>query len=790
MDVKSHSTLELHLVLKALASYASFSASRQLAEELEPRTDLRWVQRALQATSEARRLLDMHSDVTIGGARDVRPQAGRARRGGVLEPDELLDIQATLISAGTLGRTLLDRELDLPRLQELAGGLDVPTKLIDSIGSVVDNNGEVRDQASPQLARIRSDLLTAQDRLTTRLQGMLSDAKLAPMLQDAIITQRDGRYVLPLKAEFKGKIKAVVHDQSSSGATIFVEPLEIVEANNRVRELELAERDEIQRILSSLSAEVGEHAGAIIETVEVLADLDLAFAKARYAEHLDASEPIVHEPASRPDGGHRRSRLHLKKARHPLLDPRLVVPIDLVLGEGVFALVITGPNTGGKTVALKTTGLLSLMTQCGLHIPVESGSELTVFEAVYADIGDEQSIEQSLSTFSAHVSNIIRILESCGPTSLVLLDELGAGTDPQEGAALARAIMDELVDREGTTLVATHYPELKIYAHQTQGVRNASVEFDLDTLEPTYHLTVGLPGRSNALAIARRLGLSEAIIDRASQGISHTELQTDELLDEIRRERSLAQAVRQRIEEDESKSQDERRELNQRLRDIESERRQVLKKAQDHAQQDLKALKGEIERLKSKLRAAGETLESAQAIQDSVERLKERAAGMVPAEEPSVTGLDRPVQEGDRVHIRSLNSQGTVRQLSEDEAEIQIGRMRMRAELDDLIPLPPADQRPAGPGAAVGQPAVGTPTLELDLRGRSAEEALIELDRRLDSAFMAEMPALRVIHGKGGGVLRNAVRAALQDSPYVESFRSGEPSEGGSGVTVIRLKSS
>lgn len=790
MDPKSHATLELPLVLSALAGYTSFSASRELAEQLEPQADLATVQKALQTTSEARLLFDTRSDVTIGGARDVRPQAIRASRGGVLEPKDLLDVQATLISARNLARQLLGRDLELPYLQALADGLEVPAHLIDLIGSVVDNHGEVRDQASPKLARIRSELLTAQDRLTSRLQRMLGDSRIAPMLQDAIITQRDGRYVLPLKAEFKGKLKAVVHDQSSSGATIFVEPLEVVEANNQVRELELAEREEIRRILTELSAEVGDQAGPIIETVKTLAQLDLAFAKARYAEHIEASEPILHEFQTSGERPSAQPRLNLKKARHPLLAPNLVVPIDLVLGEGVFGLVITGPNTGGKTVALKTAGLLALMAQCGMHIPAESGSEMSVFEAVYADIGDEQSIEQSLSTFSAHVTNIIRILESCGPGSLVLLDELGAGTDPQEGAALARAILDELVSRGCTTLVATHYPELKVYAHQTGGIRNASVEFDLDTLEPTYHLTVGLPGRSNALAIARRLGLSDAIIGRASEGIDITELQADELLDEIRRERAQAQAARERIEEEERKTREERQELNYRLRDIQDERRKVLMEAQQVAEEELRALRHETEELKSRLRAAGDSLRDTRSVEEALSELEQQTAEMVPAEEPSVTGLERPVQEGDRVHILSLDSQGIVQQITKGEAEIQMGRMRMRADLDDLIPLAGPDEIPKSTGRTIVQPEVDTPSMELDLRGRSAEEALIELDRRLDSAFMAELPIVRVIHGKGGGVLREAVRRALQGNAYVASFRPGEPREGGSGVTVVHLKNS
>lgn len=790
MDLRSHATLELPLVLQELAGFTSFSASKELALGLEPRSKLARVEDSLRTTSEARGLLDARKDVTIGGARDVRRQAERARQAGLLEPDELLDIQATLRSARRLKRLLTDEQTDLLCLKEAAEGLLVLPDLIAQIASTVDDNGKVRDQASPELARIRGDLLIAQDRLTTRLQRMLSDSNIAPMLQDAIITQRDGRYVLPLKAEFKGKIKAVVHDRSSSGATIFVEPLEIVEANNHVRELELAERDEVRRILRELSARVGDSSGEIIATVNVLAALDLAFAKARFAEHLDASKPIVRDHAGDSGSGRPLPGLRLKQARHPLLEPGEVVPIDLVLENGTLALVITGPNTGGKTVALKTAGLLTLMAQCGMHIPAESGSELALFEAVYADIGDEQSIEQSLSTFSAHVTNIIRILQDCGPGSLVLLDELGAGTDPSEGAALARAILEKLVSRRCTTLVATHYPELKIYAHHTPGVQNASVEFDLETLAPTYHLEVGLPGRSNALAIARRLGLSEDIIARASSGISHTELEADELLEGIRTERKLAQGERDRAEQLKETIAEERRLLNLRLRDIEDERRELLEQAQKAAKEELEAFRREVEEHRSILESGSAPQDSAEDLLHSINALEERIERMAPADNPQVLGLDRPVRVGDRVHVLGLDSEGIVREIVGNTAELQLGNLRMRADLGGLIPLEASGEEFSKPQRSQAPRQFEVPGTELDLRGRSAEEAIIELDRHLDAAYMAELPTLRVIHGKGRGVLREAVRAALQGNPYIESFRPGEAGEGGSGVTIIRLRRS
>ncbi len=469
MDAKSLSTLELPKVLERLASYAAFSASKDLARALEPTADLAEARRRQAETTEAARLLSLHTGLSIGGAHDVRPQAIQASRGAVLEPQELLDLKATLISARTLTRFFEKGAAGAPTLGAIAGGLQPTPGVIEAISQTLDERGEVLDSASPALQSIRVDLRLAHERLNTKLQRLITDPKLIPMLQEPIITQRDGRYVIPLRAEFKGRLRAIVHDQSASGATLFIEPLTVVDLNNQVRELMLAERDEVRRVLAAVSTLVGQHVTAIVETVDALARLDLAFAKARYALILRASEPLLRERRStRP--GHPGSILRLRHARHPLLDPARVVPIDLELDPDTFILVITGPNTGGKTVSLKTAGLLALMAQCGLHLPAESGSELTTFDAVYADIGDEQSIEQSLSTFSSHITTIIRVLERADESSLVVLDELGAGTDPQEGSALARAILGELIERRITTLVATHYSELKAYAHTTPGV--------------------------------------------------------------------------------------------------------------------------------------------------------------------------------------------------------------------------------------------------------------------------------------------------------------------------------
>ena len=421
------------------------------------------------------------------------------------------------------------------------------------------------NSASERLAAIRREVRVVRERLLGKLQRLISDPKVIPVLQEPIITQRDGRFVIPLRAEFKGRIKSLIHDQSASGATLFVEPVGVVELNNQVRELELAERDEVRRILAELSHHVGEQLEFIVMTVEALAQLDLALAKARYAIELRASEPVLRPWETVNEGDHPGSTLRLLRARHPLLDPQTVVPVDLMLDASTYVVVITGPNTGGKTVTLKTAGLLTVMAQCGLHLPANSGSELTLFDAVYADIGDEQSIEQSLSTFSGHIAAIIHILARADARSLVLLDELGAGTDPQEGSALARAILLRLLKRKATTLVATHYPELKSFAQTTPGVRNASVEFDLETLRPTFHLTIGLPGRSNALAIAERLGLDGSLLEEARAMVDPQERRADLLLDELHRERDAARHERRQAEEAATEAGTLRGELARRL---------------------------------------------------------------------------------------------------------------------------------------------------------------------------------------------------------------------------------
>jgi DNA mismatch repair protein MutS2 len=794
MDNKTLHVLEYEKVLERLVVHCDFSASIELARHLQPTTSFELASRWLADTSEASKLLSSQ-DITIGGAHDIRPQVINAARGGRLEAKELLDIQNTLVAVRNLRRSLEKQSADLPHLAELALSLPIPAGLVEAISRTIGDNGEVLDSASPRLGVIRREIRIAHDRLMSRLQKYLTDAKTSSMLQDTLITQRDGRYVIPLRAEFKGQVQSIVHDQSSSGATLFVEPLPVVEMNNKYREMQLAERDEIQRVLSEISWKVAEHADEIVPGIDALAELDLAFAKARYAFELNAAEPILNQLNPDPEKPAGSPLIRLLQARHPLLDPHTVVPIQVDLDPHTFAVIITGPNTGGKTVSLKTVGLLVLMAQSGLHIPAGSGSELAVFRSVWADIGDEQSIEQSLSTFSGHITNIVRILKQVDNQSLVIMDELGAGTDPQEGAALARAILSYLLERTVTTFVATHYPELKTYAHTTPGVVNASLEFDLRTLRPTYHLTIGLPGRSNALAIAERLGLPADIVASARAEISPSELRADDLLDSIHRERNLARKERQKAEKARADIHRLRRELTERLEKIEEERQAAIDKARAEGELEVALLQEQLKSLRLGLKKARQPLDVLEEIQEQVEVLEEKIQKPVKIRTKRKLVPKGQLKLGEKVLLTSLKKEAVITSIGEEEVEVQIGTLRMRARLDEIQRKGQDD--PAGePETSVHPPISGparsvgltpSPGMELDLRGQRSEEALALLEDYLDRAFMAGMPFVRIIHGKGTGKLRSEVRRVLQGHPQIASFDEGQEKEGGSGVTVVKM---
>ncbi len=804
MDEKTLQTLEYPKILERLAAHCSFDVSREKARALRPTPDLDEARRRQAITSEACALLATQPDISIGGARDLRATIEAAARHVVLEPSQFLDVKYTLVAARHL-RRVFERQADhFPHLSEITLRLPPPLGLVDAISRTLSERGEVLDSASEQLAAVRRDLRIQHDRLLSRMQSMLSNPKIAPYLQDNLVTQRDGRYVIPLRAEFKGKIPAVVHDSSASGATLFVEPLSVVEHNNKYRQLQLEEREEIRRVLASLSQQVGAHAAVLTEMIAALADLDLAFACAKYAQELEAAEPTLlpfgkprplSEGSNRADLGgilHPGATIQLRGARHPLLNPDTVVPVDVELDPQTLAMVITGPNTGGKTVTLKTVGLLALMAQSGLHIPADSQSKISVFRAVYADIGDEQSIEQSLSTFSGHINNIIHILKRADRHSLVILDELGAGTDPQEGAALARAILTHLLRRGITTLVTTHHPELKVFAHATPGVVNASVEFDLETLQPTYHLTIGLPGRSNALAIAERLGLPEEIVAAARAEINPMDLQAEDLLDEIYRQRDLAHEARSAAEEARKDAERLRAELASRLDELEDERRRVLEEARQEAEARVRAVQDEIRALRKELRRLRQPLKTISSLESRVEELAEQVETPVERRVPDLVISKGPIRLGSKVHLRTLGKEGVVTALGEEEAEVRVGVLRVRTKLTELeLKGSPATEEAKPSPASRPSPLPGrhkSPGVELDLRGQRAEDALDTLDHYLEKAYLAHLPWVRIIHGKGTGRLREVIRQALGRHPHVKSFEGGKRGEGGEGVTVAHLQ--
>ncbi len=796
MNEKALETLEYNKIVARLAEYADFSASAELARRLRPTPDLEGAQTRQTATREARHILSLDADVSFHNAKDIRPQIGRARRDAVLEPTDFLAIKNTLIVSRIVRRVLDNMAEETPLLSGFSGGLPVGLGLVDKITKTISDRGDVLDSASEKLGDIRREMKITYERMMSRMQRFISDSSTAKMLQEPIITQRNGRNVLPLRAEFKGRIKAVVHDQSSSGATLFIEPLAVVEWNNRYRELELEERDEVRRILAELSFAVAEYAETLEKMVKVMAELDLAFMCARYAQDMDAVEPQLVSFREQ-EGWHPGSTIRLFKARHPLLDPKTVVPIDVELDQETYALIITGPNTGGKTVTLKTIGLLNLMAQSGLQIPAQSGSVLSVFDDVFADIGDEQSIEQSLSTFSGHVTNIVSILEEADSHALVLLDELGAGTDPQEGSALAQAVMTHLLERGITSMIATHYPELKAYAHTTPGVSNASVEFNLKTLQPTYHLTIGLPGRSNALAIAERLGMPGPIIEAARSEINPTDLRAEDLLDEIHRQRDLARQAREEADAARREAESLRDELAERLDQIEDERFALMEETRQQAERDLEGLREELEDLRRQLARARQPLEAVDEVEEAVEALQEEVSEPVMREEPKkpVRKPQGPLRLGEKVHLRSLGQDGVVTAMGEDEIEVQVGRLRIRARHTDVVrkgqdDAPLEENKSKKKSGKITLPSTpDSPGVELDIRGQRVDEGLDALERYLERAYLAGLPFVRIIHGKGTGKLRQSVRQALGRNPHVKRFEGGGRTEGGEGVTVAHLKS-
>jgi DNA mismatch repair protein MutS2 len=792
MNDKSWQVLEYPKILNQLAEHTSFSLGHELALKLRPSSREDVVARRQQETSEARRLLDLKPDISLGGVSNLRPLLKKARLQSALTTSELLDTRNTLLSARTLRRSIAPLHERFPSLALRAEAIDQYSTLPQEIGKAVDERAEVVDQASDALRRIRQQVSQVHDELLDKLERIVSSPANDHYLQEKIVTERHGRYVIPLKADFKGRIPGVVHDQSSSGVTLFIEPLATLDLNNQWRQLKVEEEREVERILKQLTARVAQEEESIATTLRALAGLDLAFAKAKYSLGIRGVEPElvpfaeVDTGASKgsPDLHHPGSTVRLIEARHPLLPDSEVVPMDVCLGDDFFILVITGPNTGGKTVCLKMVGLLALMTQAGLHIPAAEGSALSVFKGVYADIGEEQSIEQSLSTFSSHMTRIVSILSRAYRKSLILLDELGAGTDPVEGSALARAILDHLRKRRITTLVATHYSDLKVYAHATPGVENASVEFDVTTLAPTYKLSIGLPGQSNALAIASRLGLAKKIIARAAQSLAPEDLEVESLLTDIKKARDEAVDALRAAEAARTEAEENKQELDQRLNALEEKRRDLLNQARQQARLELAEVRKELQAASKALRsqvAPGELVEAR-------ERVKQVERAVQPPEPP----VRRYPVDKDNLHVGQYVWVGDLKQrgqiidfVDEQEVEVGVGKFRVKASTEDLELL--AEEPESQRDEVYLSVTPATPPRNLHLRGWRGEEALQELEKYLDQASVARMPEVRIVHGKGTGVLRRLVRERLRNHPLVSTYRSGRPEEGGDGVTIVDL---
>lgn len=788
--------LEYPKILARLKAYAGFTGSADLAESLRPTSSLEKALDLQQQTREARLLISRYSDLSFQGAVDLRPMVDQTLHGITLEAVELLAIRNTLVISRNAKRVFEEHAPDALSLAGHAANLSEGLGLVDLINKTISERGEVLDGASEALSRIRSEMKVTHARLMERLSRYLNDPNSAHMLQEALITQRGGRYVLPLKSEFKGRIKAIIHDQSASGATLFIEPIAVVEWNNKYRELELQERDEVLRVLRELSVRVAEQAESLNMTMAAMSILDLALMKARYADDLGAVEPVLLPFIPNPSPHHPGSTIRLRRARHPLLDPAKAVPIDFELDPETFSVVLTGPNTGGKTVTLKTVGLAVLMAQSGLQVLAQSGSQLSVFRDVFADIGDEQSIEQSLSTFSGHITQLVRVLKKADYRSLVLLDELGAGTDPQEGSALARAVLSHLLNRRITCVVATHYPELKAFAHATKGVTNASLEFDLETLRPTYHLIIGLPGRSNALAIAERLGLRQDIIDAARSELDPTELHAEDLLDEIHRQRDLARENYEASEKARREAEAARQKTSARLAQLEADKNAILQKAEGQAEAELEALRAELEKMRREMARMKEPAEKTEQVTQLLENLavveeQQEKKAKKQARAPRPRRPEGQIQVGEKVLVRRLGTEGTVMSVDPEGLEIQVGMLRLRVRPTDVdrrvaVVEPVAVEKLAA--VVTGRtalPTVDSPGLELDLRGQRVDEALDALDSYLERGFTAGLIFGRIIHGRGTGALRQAIREALRQSSYIKRWESGGEKEGGDGVSVV-----
>ncbi|MFA5078133.1 MAG: endonuclease MutS2 [Dehalococcoidia bacterium] len=786
MDTNSLHMLEYPLVLKRLAGYTSFPAGRDLALSLQPTSDAGHIQILLRQSSEARRLLSVRPDFHIGEAHDVREDAARAGKGAVLDPPTLIRIQRTLAACRIARSGLQKMSAELPALWGIAQDITPLSQIENEIGRCLSPTGEVLDSASAHLADVRRRLKDTRKQLQETLSSIVKSKRGQEMLQEQLVTERNGRYVLPVRVEAKREMKGIVHDVSNTGATVFIEPLETIESGNELRQLEVEERQEIERILTALSVCVGDACGDIELNTGILARLDLALAKALYAEKTKAIEPEI-------VGGAEERFLRMVNARHPLLKGE-AVPLSVELGRDFSVLIISGPNAGGKTVALKTMGLLVLMAQAGLPIPCSDGTRLPVYDEVFADIGDEQSIEQTLSTFSAHISNVARIVKKSTPSSLVLMDELGISTDPGEGAALAQATLMHFVNKGTAVVVTTHYSELKAFAHLNKGLRNASLDFDPVTLMPTYRLSVGIPGGSNALNIAARFGLPEEIVDQARSIMSKGSQEVEAMMVDLAAERKRLAEAQQFIDREKERAAGLSADLEAEISRIRNKEREMVREIQDNLNTEIAGLYREIREAENELRKERkkESLERARRSLESItKQAEQRSAGLgrkLAAMDESGSAAEK-IAVGDSIRLKDMHTAATVVSIDEgqDRLEAMVGDVKLTLRLDGVEKIDAPGSGDLVERAAARPRTIRTAAPELDLRGQRAEMVESALDSYLNDAFMSQMPEVRIIHGYGTGAVRSAVREALAAHALVKSFRPGSRGQGGDGVTIVEL---
>ena len=786
MKERTLRVLEFTKIRDMLTEKALTPLGAEKCQALAPSTNFQEISEWQEETEEALVVLTYVGGHPMASFSDVRPYLALCDKGATLSPKALLEI-ATLMRACRTARSALVTERDnTPRLKEKASLLGSFRNLEDDITTAILSEDEIADKASSELANIRRHLRGATERIKERLNSMIRSSAYQKYLQDPILTMRNDRYVLPVKAEYRASVPGLVHDQSASGATLFIEPMAAVEMGNELKQWEAKEKQEIERILAALSAEVAPYAVQLKENLELLAELDFAFAKGLLSRDMSGVTPKMN----------RDGFINIIRGRHPLIDREKVVPSNLWMGREFTTLIITGPNTGGKTVTLKTVGLFTLMAQAGLHVPADLGTELAVFQQVFADIGDEQSIEQSLSTFSGHMTNIVGIMNEVTADDLVLFDELGAGTDPTEGAALAQTILTALLRKQVRTLATTHYSELKAFALSTPGVENASVEFNVETLRPTYRLSIGVPGKSNAFEISRKLGLSEGLIDEAKKLLSTEDKRFEDVIANAEYHRQVAEKERKLAEQAAAETTKLRDEAEFLRREMEAKREASLRKAKDEARRILENARRESESVMRELKqmkksaASGPDMQAAalrKRLEDGIDSLSEGLA-------QKADRVDKPpktLKVGDEVEILNLKTRGVVLSAPDAKGEVQLqaGIVKLKAHISQLrlVKEEPAKKQKSSFHAETGAMTRTVP-MECDVRGMALDEAIPVVDQYLDEAVLASLTEVSIIHGKGTGVLRSGIQQHLRRHPHVKSFRLGVYGEGESGVTVVTLK--